>query len=67
MEMVGKEETVVKSNHELARIGPGGLVEAFDGNTATSVVEPASVNNVGSFLSVLRHNVFGREAIGCYF
>ena len=65
--MVDEEETVVKSNHELARIGPGGLVEAFDGNPATGVVEPASVNHVGSFLSVLRHNVFGGEAIGCCF
>lgn len=55
-----------KRNHELARIGPGGFVEALDRNPATSA-KLAFVNHIGSFLTVLRHDVFRRENIRGHF
>lgn len=55
-----------KRNHELARIGPGGFVEALDGNPATGA-KLAFVNHVGSFLTVLRHDFFRREPIRGHF
>lgn len=48
---------------ELARIGPGQLVEALDSDpTVAVVVELALVHNVGGFLAVLGDYVVGGEA-----
>jgi len=49
------------TDYELARIGPGRLVEALNGDQAF-VFELSSIHNIGSFLSVLRDNVLGRES-----
>lgn len=47
----------------MARIGPGQLVEALDGDpTVAVVVELALVNDVGGFLAVLGDYVVGGEA-----
>lgn len=50
------------TNEELARIRPGKLVETFDGYPL-SIIKFSFVNNIWSFLTMLRHYVFWGEPI----
>lgn len=52
-----------RTNQELARVGPGRLVEALDGHPPAAV-EDAAVDDVGRLLAVLRHDAVGGEPAG---
>lgn len=49
------------TDQELARVGPGQLVESLDGDQ-TAVIELSLVDNIWSFFAVLRDYVVGGEA-----
>lgn len=64
-ERKGKKKNGKGTDEELARVGPGELVEALDGDGAVAVEEVAAVDDVGGLLAVLRDDVVWGEAIGC--
>lgn len=51
------------SNQELAWVGPGGAVEALDGNPALGV-ELALIDDVGRLVAVFGDDILGGEAGG---